>query len=87
MNQSLSSLPNQAFDCFREDLLVYLTQRFGSLRLANQILNETRRQLGDDSVLSMVGNPAVYLMGFALSIGLKMTGQGSKPEVRNEFLD
>jgi hypothetical protein len=87
MSQSLSSLPNQAFDCFREDLLVYLTQRFGSLRLANQILNETRLQLGDDSVLSMVGNPAVYLMGFALSIGLKMTGQGSKLEVRNELLD
>jgi hypothetical protein len=74
MSQSVSSLPNEAFDCFREDLLVYLTQRFGSLRLANQILNETRRQLGDNSVLSMVGNPAVYLMGFAVSVGLNMTG-------------
>ena len=67
---------NDGFDCFKEDLLVYLVQRFGSLTLAKRIMEETRHQLGDDSVLAMVGNPAVYLMGFALSIGLKMTTEG-----------
>lgn len=63
------------FDCFREDLLIYLVQRFGSLDLAQKILAETRTQLGDDSILGMVGSPAVYLMGFALSVGLRLTGQ------------
>lgn len=72
----------EGFDCFKEDLLVYLVQRFGSLALAKRIVEETRHQLGDDSILAMVGDPAVYLMGFALSIGLKMTGiknPGGKP--------
>jgi hypothetical protein len=66
---------SEGFECFREDLLVYLVQRFGSLDLAQKILTETRVQLADDSILGMVGNPAVYLMGFALSVGLHMTGQ------------
>jgi hypothetical protein len=74
----------EGFDCFREDLLIYLVQRFGSLDLAQKILIETRLQLGDDSILGMVGNPAVYLMGFALSVGLRLTGQ---MEVHCESLD
>lgn len=75
MNPCLSVSSGEGFECFREDLLVYLVQRFGSLELAHRILKETRVQLGDDSILGIVGNPAVYLMGFALSIGLRMTGQ------------
>jgi hypothetical protein len=73
--QDTNRLSGQEFDCFREDLLIYLVQRFGSLDLAQKILAETRIQLGDDSILGMVGNPAVYLMGFALSVGLRLTGQ------------
>lgn len=76
MNSRLSIASSaEGFECFREDLLVYLVQRFGSLDLAQKILKETRIQLADDSILGMVGNPAVYLMGFALSVGLHMTGQ------------
>jgi hypothetical protein len=80
MNPCLSIGSGEGFECFKEDLLVYLVQRFGSLELAQKILKETRTQLGDDSILGMVGNPAVYLMGFALSIGLRMTGQGARHE-------
>ena len=75
MNPSIPIERNGSFNCFREDLLIYLVQRFGSLDLAQKILTETRIQLGDDSILEMVGNPAVYLMGFALSVGLRLTGQ------------
>ena len=75
MNSYLSIGTSEGFECFKEDLLVYLVQRFGSLELAQRILKETRSQLGDDSILGMVGNPAVYLMGFSLSVGLRMTGQ------------
>lgn len=80
----LKSGQADGFDCFKEDLLVYLVQRFGSLSLAKHIMEETRKQLGDDSVLTLVGNPAVYLMGFALSIGLRMTGSA---EVGYDLLD
>lgn len=80
MNSYLSIASSEGFECFKEDLLVYLVQRFGSLELAQKILKETKVQLGDDSILSMVGNPAVYLMGFALSVGLRMTGQGGSYE-------
>ena len=80
MNSYLSIASGEGFECFKEDLLVYLVQRFGSLELAQKILKETKVQLGDDSILSMVGNPAVYLMGFALSVGLRMTGQGGSYE-------
>lgn len=51
-------------------LMDYLTQRFGSTRLAREITHETCRQLVDSEILAVVGNPQVYVTGYALAVGL-----------------
>ena len=60
------------FDCYREELLIYLVYRFGSLAIAERIARETRLRLGESNILGVVGNPHIYLISFALSVGLQL---------------
>ncbi|MEN0037884.1 MAG: hypothetical protein AAGC78_12500 [Cellvibrio sp.] len=60
------------FDCYREELLIYLVYRFGSLAVAERIARETRLRLGESNILGVVGNPHIYLISFALSVGLQL---------------
>ena len=59
------------FNLHRAELLAYLVQRFGSITLAERVVTETRQRLVDANILLLVGNPRVYLMGYALSLGLQ----------------
>ena len=63
---------SDCFDCYREELLIYLVYRFGSLALAERIARETRLRLSESNILGVVGNPHIYLISFALSVGLQM---------------
>lgn len=58
-------------NCYREELLIYLVQRFGSLGFAQRVFAETQRRLDDCDVLNYVPNPHIYLIGYALSLGLE----------------
>ncbi|MDZ7923294.1 MAG: hypothetical protein U5M23_04395 [Marinagarivorans sp.] len=58
-------------NCYREELLIYLVQRFGSLNFAQRVLSETLRRLDDCDVLNYVPNPHIYLIGYALSLGIE----------------
>lgn len=55
---------------YRDELRMYLIQRFGSRSLAERILAELDLRLQDSEVLANVGNPLVYLCGFGLSLGM-----------------
>lgn len=57
---------------YREDLLAYWVQRFGSLALAERIFNELRQCLMGSDILSLVGNPFNYLCGYGLSVGMRL---------------
>ena len=58
-----------SFDEYREELIAYLTSRFGSLAFAERICAEVKARLADSDILSLVGNPRVYLSGYGLSLG------------------
>ena len=60
--------------CFarhQDELRNYLVQRFGSVALAERVVPETKARLLESDVLLLVGNPRVYIMGYALSLGLQ----------------
>ena len=60
--------------CFarhQDELHSYLVQRFGSVALAERVVPEARARLSESDVLLLVGNPRVYMMGYALSLGLQ----------------
>jgi hypothetical protein len=59
------------FNLHRDELLTYLVQRFGSITFSERVVKETRARLADANILLLVGNPRVYLMGYALSLGLQ----------------
>lgn len=58
-------------NCYREEILIYLVQRFGSLSFAQRVFAETQRRLDDCEVLNYVPNPHIYLIGYVLSLGLE----------------
>lgn len=55
---------------FEPKLLDYLTQRFGSAPLARGVAQRVREQLSQSEVLSMIAEPEVYVLGYALALGL-----------------
>lgn len=60
--------------CFarhQDELRNYLVQRFGSVALAERVVPETKARLLESDVLLLVGNPRIYIMGYALSLGLQ----------------
>ena len=65
---------------YRSLLWDYLVQRFGSAHLARIVTRQTLERLQGSAVLESVGNPEVYVMGYALSLGLKYRdGAGPRP--------
>lgn len=62
-------------NCYREELLIYLVQRFGSLAFAQRIFAETQKRLDACDALNYVPNPHIYLIGYALSLGLEFMQQ------------
>lgn len=66
-----SAEATDCINCYREELLIYLVQRFGSLGFAQRVFAETQRRLDDCDVLNYVPNPHIYLIGYALSLGLE----------------
>jgi hypothetical protein len=71
MAKPITTEAADCINCYREELLIYLVQRFGSLSFAQRIFAETRRRLDDCEVLNYVPNPHIYLIGYALSLGLE----------------
>lgn len=61
--------------CYREELLIYLVQRFGSLGFAQRVFAETQQRLENCDVLNYVPNPHIYLISYALSLGLEFMQQ------------
>ena len=59
------------FDDYQQELVVYLAQRFGSIAFAERVSGEVRSRLEESDILSVVGNPRVYLSSFGLSLGLQ----------------
>lgn len=59
-------------DCYREELLIYLVQRFGSFRFAKRIFTETQKRLANSEIQDCVPNPHIYLISYALSLGLEL---------------
>lgn len=57
------------FDDFREELLQFLTRRFGSSALAERIGQEMKKRIDASPILSLVGNPQVYLSSYGVSLG------------------
>lgn len=71
MGKAMATAAVDCIDCYREELLIYLVQRFGSLIFAQRIFAETQRRLADSNILDCVTNPHIYLISYALSLGLE----------------
>lgn len=71
MTKTITTEAADCISCYREELLIYLVQRFGSLSFAQRVFAETRLRLDDSEVLNYVPNPHIYLIGYALSLGLE----------------
>ena len=71
MGKAMATDAVDCIDCYREELLIYLVQRFGSLSFAQRIFAETQVRLADSNILDCVPNPHIYLISYALSLGLE----------------
>jgi len=71
MGKVMTTSAIDCIDCYREELLIYLVQRFGSLVFARRVFEETQRRLSDSNILDCVANPHIYLISYALSLGLE----------------
>jgi hypothetical protein len=71
MNEKVTTETADCINCYREELLIYLVQRFGSLSFAQRVFAETKLRLDDSEFLNYVPNPHIYLIGYALSLGLE----------------
>jgi|GEM_PF-2763379 len=71
MNGKVTTEAAECINCYREELLIYLVQRFGSLSFAQRVFAETKLRLDDSEFLNYVPNPHIYLIGYALSLGLE----------------
>lgn len=59
------------FDDFQEELLQFLTRRFGSMALAERIGREMKKRIEATHILALVGNPKVYLSSYGVSLGVQ----------------
>lgn len=71
-------------NCYREEILIYLVQRFGSLGFAQRVFTEMQKRLDDCDVLNYVPNPHIYLIGYVLSLGLEFM-QADMEEAQREL--
>ncbi|MDO3381922.1 hypothetical protein [Gilvimarinus algae] len=60
---------------FQQQLQDYLTERFGSTRLAQTVAHETVQTLDGSPILDAVGDPEIYMRGYALSLALKLNAE------------
>lgn len=72
MGKLITTDAANCIDCYREELLIYLVQRFGSLGFARRVFDETQSRLADSNILDCVSNPHIYLISYALSVGLEL---------------
>ena len=56
---------------FQQELMQFLARRFGSISLAERIYREMETRIAESDMLSMMGNPKVYLSGYGLSLCLQ----------------
>jgi len=75
MTKTITREAADCISCYREELLTYLVQRFGSLAFAQRVFAETQKRLEDCDALNYVPNPHIYLIGYALSLGLEFMQQ------------
>lgn len=75
MSKTISREAADCISCYREELLTYLVQRFGSLAFAQRVFAETQKRLEDCDALNYVPNPHIYLISYALSLGLEFMQQ------------
>jgi len=90
MNEKLTTEAADCISCYREELLIYLVQRFGSLGFAQRVLAETKLRLDDSDFLNYVPNPHIYLIGYALSLGLEFMQaeqKGREREVKTKSVN
>lgn len=72
MGKLITTDAADCIDCYREELLIYLVQRFGSLSFARRVFDETQSRLADSTIFECVTNPHIYLISYALSVGLEL---------------
>lgn len=75
INKTINTEVADCISCYREELLIYLVQRFGSVAFAQRVFTETQRRLEDCDALNYVPNPHIYLISYALSLGLEFMQQ------------
>lgn len=75
MSKTITRKAADCISCYREELLTYLVQRFGSLAFAQRVFAETQKRLEDCDALNYVPNPHIYLISYALSLGLEFMQQ------------
>ena len=75
------------FEDFQEELLQFLARRFGSIPLAERIYKEMEKRVAESDILTLVGNPKVYLSSYGLSLGLQYLQEelGINPHYREQF--
>jgi hypothetical protein len=59
------------FEDFQDELFLFLARRFGSIALVERIKQEMKERITESDVLTLVGNPKVYLSSYGLSLGLQ----------------
>lgn len=59
------------FEDYQEELFMYLARRFGSIAMAERIGRVIKAHTDETDILSMVGNPKVYLSSYGLSLGMQ----------------
>jgi len=64
------------FEDFQDELLVFLARRFGSVALAERIREEMKRRINESDMLSLIGDPKVYLSSYGLSLGVQLIREG-----------
>lgn len=57
------------FEEYQEELLQFLARRFGSIALAERIGHEMKERIAESDMLTLVGNPRVYLSSYGVSLG------------------
>lgn len=72
MREAMINEAVNCIDCYREELLIYLIQRFGSLSFAQRVFAETQGRMANTHILDCVTNPHIYLISYALSVGLEL---------------
>lgn len=86
MGKAMATDAVDCIDCYREELLIYLVQRFGSLSFSQRIFAETQRRLADSNILDCVANPHIYLISYALSLGLEFMQADSLSAIMDPYL-